>query len=93
MLTLEDLKQLPPAERLAALAAYFSYPLKNRMLDSWEAAALLGLSETTMRINRIKGTGPKFIKLPGGRLVRYAEMDLLLYLYESRRQSTSENAA
>ena len=50
---------------------------------------MLGIEEGTLRLNRMKGVGPPFIKPPGMRVVRYSEMDVLHWLFENRRQSTS----
>jgi len=75
---------------LDELCQFFSYTSKRRMLDSFETAQMIGIEENTLRLNRVKGVGPPFIKGPGMRLVRYSEMDVLSWLFENRRQSTSD---
>ncbi len=60
-------------------------------LDTHQAAAKTGLSNSTLRKLRLTGGGPRFMKL--GRAVRYREEDLEAWLTARVVQSTSEAAA
>lgn len=62
-------------------------PASIKLLNTAQAADLLGLKKNTLEIWRYQDKGPKFRKL--GRLVRYAESDLLEYLDEQTRTGTS----
>lgn len=46
----------------------------GRIVDSGGAKEILGVSKSFLEQHRIKGTGPKYLKL--GRAVRYRECDL-----------------
>lgn len=59
-----------------------------RMLTTAEAAEMLRLSISFLMKARLKGDGPRFRKL--GRAVRYSEADLVIYLKQNGRTSTSE---
>jgi len=61
-----------------------------RLLNTAEAASYLGLAENTLRIARVRGTGPVYRKF--GRTVRYAVEDLVSYAEQSKRKSTSQTA-
>ena len=61
----------------------------NRVLRSPEAAAYIGLSESTLAKRRLYGLPPSFLKL-GGRAIGYAIEDLDAWLESCRRQSTSQ---
>ncbi|GFO62002.1 hypothetical protein GMST_43270 [Geomonas silvestris] len=50
----------------------------DRLLDTLEAAKLLATAEQTLRIWRVQGKGPKFVKL--GRAVRYRESDIAAFI-------------
>jgi hypothetical protein len=56
-----------------------------KMCDEQEAAELLGCSVALLRKWRVTREGPAFCKL--GRLVRYAEADLLAFLNANRVQT------
>lgn len=56
-----------------------------------QAGNYLGFTEGWLAKLRMKGDGPKFIKL--GRKVRYARSDLDQWIAAGRSGSTSENAA
>ncbi len=58
------------------------------LLDQKQAAQLLGVSPKTMEAWRVRGFGPKFIKV--GRLCRYLESSLLDFVHDQERRSTSE---
>lgn len=58
-----------------------------KLLNTEQAAALLGLKYNTLNQWRYLKRGPKFRKI--GKLVRYAEADLLEYLEQQTRTGTS----
>jgi predicted DNA-binding transcriptional regulator AlpA len=62
-----------------------------KLLTNCEAAELLGLKPNTLEIWRWKGCGPTYRKV--GRLVRYAESDVLAWLDHHARQNTSQYTA
>ena len=63
--------------------------MNNKLLDTSNAAKRIGnLKPNTLEIWRVKGTGPKYVKI--GRLVRYRIEDLDAYLVAQIRSSTSE---
>ena len=49
-------------------------PIEKRTLTDVEVAARLGVSRFTVRSWRLKGTGPRFLKM--GRAVRYRPEDV-----------------
>ena len=53
------------------------------------AAAYLGLSPKTLEKWRLRGEGPRFLKL-GRTVVVYDKVDLDAYMRECRRESTSD---
>ena len=55
-----------------------------------EAALYLGLSESTLAKQRLRGDGPRYVKL-GSRAVGYSIQELDTYLVACTRSSTSEN--
>lgn len=63
-----------------------------RLLDENEAAAILGTSPRTLQGWRLRGEGPKFLKLGSTRRsrVRYDPSDLISWLEGQRRQFTGE---
>jgi predicted DNA-binding transcriptional regulator AlpA len=52
----------------------FTQPSEKRMLTDIEVAARLGVSRFTVRSWRLKGMGPRFLKM--GRAVRYRPHDV-----------------
>lgn len=65
----------------------------TKLLTSPEAAALLGIKNNTLEIYRVKGTGPKFIKLnPASKRspIRYRQEDLDAFLAGCTCDSTSQ---
>ncbi|WP_018231419.1 helix-turn-helix transcriptional regulator [Thioalkalivibrio thiocyanodenitrificans] len=60
-------------------------------LTTQEAAERLGLKRTTLEAWRVRGFGPRFVKL--GRCVRYRAADLDSWLESRTRTSTSAGAA
>lgn len=65
-----------------------SNALTARLLNTLEAAELLGLSPRTLEKHRTYGTGPLYRKL-GGRVV-YDGVDLKVWADKGRRASTSD---
>jgi excisionase family DNA binding protein len=62
----------------------------RRLLNTAEAARYLGLAENTLRVARVRGSGPAYRKF--GRTVRYTLEDLTAYVERSKRTSTSQAA-
>jgi predicted DNA-binding transcriptional regulator AlpA len=60
----------------------------NTLLTGRETAALLRLSERTLERHRTAGTGPRYIAL--GRAIRYRRRDVLDFVEQHVRRSTSE---
>jgi len=55
-----------------------------------EAALYIGLSESTLAKQRLRGDGPRYVKL-GSRAVGYSISELEAYLIACTRSSTSES--
>ena len=62
----------------------------DRLLNTNEAAAYLGMSPITLKIYRVRGDGPTYRKL--GRSVRYTAEDLAAFVEAGKRTSTSQAA-
>lgn len=77
----------PSFEQLCDL---FGYQPKRRPLSTHEAAEAVGVHFNTIEQYRLRGGGPRYFKPRGTRRVWYAERDVLLWLYEGARNSTSE---
>ena len=60
----------------------------SNLLDTTQAAALLGINKNTLEIWRVQGRSPKFLKI--GRNVRYRLSDIEAFLENSVKNSTSE---
>lgn len=58
------------------------------LLDTAQVARLFGIEPISLRTWRLKGVGPRFLKL--GRSVRYRRSDLEAYLEERTVSSTSQ---
>jgi predicted DNA-binding transcriptional regulator AlpA len=63
----------------------------QKMLTEIEAAPLIGVAVGTLQNWRVRGEGPKFIRV--GRLVRYDPADLEAWKAARRVGSTSELVA
>ena len=63
-------------------------PTSDKLHTTQEAAAFLRVSISFMAEARLRGDGPRFVKI--GRNVRYLEADLIAYLKLRSRGSTSE---
>jgi hypothetical protein len=60
----------------------------EEVFDTEGAAAFLRLSERTLEGLRVRGGGPAFLN-PSVRIVRYLKSDLIAWLKDHRRVSTS----
>lgn len=60
----------------------------EELLTTPEAARLLMPSPRTLERHRLAGTGPRYAAL--GRAIRYRRRDVLVFVEEHLRQSTSE---
>jgi predicted DNA-binding transcriptional regulator AlpA len=74
-----------PAEQLRD--TFLSLP-NDGLADGNMLASFLYCSPQTVEKMRLTGTGPKYAKL--GRLVRYRKSDVLAWLDEQSRSSTSQ---
>jgi predicted DNA-binding transcriptional regulator AlpA len=61
---------MPPAAKLAA----------GYLLTDTEVAELCGCAVATLRNMRWRGEGPRFVKLGGGRMVRYKPDDVQAFI-------------
>ena len=75
---------------LEQLCELFGYTPRRRPLCSKEVAEILGVHPGTVDQYRVRGDGPRHFSPPGTRRCWYAERDVLAWLAESARQSTSE---
>jgi len=64
----------------------------DRLMDEREAAGLLCYSVRALQNWRVRGGGPRFVKV-SGRSVRYRRRDLLAWIEERTRSNTSESPA
>ena len=60
----------------------------DRLLTPSETAQLLGVSQSWLAKARLRGDGPRFVKI--GRSVRYRVEAVLEYVRSRTRNSTSE---
>ena len=75
------------ADGVVTLTQSFTASSENRILTDVEVAVRLGVSRFTVRSWRLKGFGPRFLKL--GRAVRYRSSDVDEY----ERQALVETQA
>lgn len=61
----------------------------NTYLRSSDAAAFIGLSQSTLSKMRIRGDGPRYSKL-GPRVVIYEVADLVDWIDQNKRNHTSD---
>jgi len=66
----------------------FDYEL-DRLVDERQAAAFLGYTVRALQNWRLRGNGPRFVKV-SSRSVRYRRRDLLAWIEERLRSHTSE---
>ena len=62
----------------------------DSLLSQKQAARILGLSVRTLERHRLAGTGPGYARL--GRLIRYRQNDLIEWVDDNLRNSTSETS-
>lgn len=65
----------------------------EQLLSERQAAAYLNVAAKTLQNWRWRGDGPPFIKLGGGKLVRYRASDLVAFVEHGLRASTSDAGA
>ncbi len=63
----------------------------NTMMREGEAAAYCRLAQQTLRLFRVKGTGPAYAKL--GKSVVYSVRDVEAWIAARKVRSTSESVA
>jgi hypothetical protein len=64
----------------------------QELLDTRAAAGVLRLSPRTLESLRLRGGGPRYVRL-SRRAVRYHPVDLDAWIEKSRRSSTSDDGA
>ena len=64
---------------------------KPILLSEGEVARLIGFSMKTLQTWRMKGTGPQFVRI-SPRAIRYRLQDIMAWIDENIRTSTSEEA-
>jgi predicted DNA-binding transcriptional regulator AlpA len=67
-------------------------PVEQAYIRTPEAAKYLGLSVSLLEKLRVRGTGPRFSRVPGGAAILYAKADLDAWVAAGARLSTSEAA-
>ena len=60
----------------------------EKLMTDEQTSEALGVARQTLAIWRLRGLGPKFVKV--GRSVRYRDQDLLAYIESRVRRSTSD---
>lgn len=63
----------------------------DRLINEKEAAAFLGYTVRALQNWRLRGGGPKFIKV-SARSIRYCRRDLYTWVEERKVSSTSDTA-
>ncbi len=63
----------------------------DSLLSQKHAARILCLSVRTLERHRVAGTGPRYARL--GRIIRYRQNDLMEWVDQNLRNSTSEDLA
>lgn len=58
------------------------------LLSTAQAAQAIGLADQTLRVWRLKGIGPRFVKL--GNRCRYDTRDLAAWIESHKRSSTAD---
>ncbi len=62
----------------------------DRLVDERQAATFLGYTVRALQNWRLRGGGPRFVKV-SSRSIRYRRRDLLAWIEERLRSHTSEN--
>ncbi len=65
----------------------------DRAVDTKEAAEFCGISPRTLENFRLRGGGPEYIRVGGGRLCRYRISALNVWMDKHTASSTTEEAA
>lgn len=60
------------------------------LLNETQVATILGISPKTLQAWRVRGVGPRFVKV--GRLVKYLRANIQSWTESQGRQSTSEGS-
>ncbi len=68
-------------------------PENYEMWRTEQAAKYLNLSPSTLAKARLTGEGPQFLRLPGGRSIRYRKADLDAWAAAGAKLSTSQYGA
>ena len=79
------------AETARLLSGTIPMNISVKPLNNEQAASLIGIAPDTLRIWRVHGKGPKFVKLGDNKRssVMYYEADVLAWLDERKFTSTS----
>lgn len=80
----------PTGAARAAAASIPNHP--SALLTETQAAQVLSLSIRTLQAWRLKGSGPRFVRL-SGRAVRYRNSDLAAFIEARTVASTSDPGA
>ena len=62
--------------------------MMDRLLDTNEVAGILGLKPQSIRLMRLRGSGPKFCRI--GSRIRYMESDVQSFICARRYGSTAD---
>ena len=65
----------------------------DRAVATKEAASICGLSPRTLENFRLRGGGPEYVRVGGGKLVRYRLSALSAWMDKHTASSTTEEAA
>jgi hypothetical protein len=65
----------------------------DALLKARDAAAYLGFTENWLAKMRVFGNGPVFLRMGGGRQIRYRRADLDAWATANKHRSTSEYRA
>lgn len=82
---------LSPLAAQAAEALKSNPTFLDEVVNTEEAARIIGNAPVTLRRWRVSGDGPPYVKINAS--VGYIRRDLLEYIAARRRRSTSEQAA
>ena len=66
-------------------------PDLDRLITEHEAAAFIGYTTRALQNWRVRGGGPRFVRI-SGRSVRYRHRDLISWVEQNLRSSTSDEA-
>lgn len=61
----------------------------DRLIDERAAAAFLGFTVRALQNWRVRGGGPRFVKV-SARAIRYRRLDLIAWIKERTRNHTSD---